>query len=444
MIIRGLVAIIGLSAIVAGLAAANLNHGSSRIDLDWRLIREPAREVFAERPGRGPIVQTITAPGKIESVEEAEIASQVIGRVVEVNVKEGDHVKKGDVLVQLDQTEPRARLDSTLARIARLEAAIAQSESDLEKANRDVRQFSHLAGKGFSTPTELADARTALAKAQAALQMSRNDLSESVAMKRTSEEELQRTTIRAPIDGVVSNLNVDVGEIVIAGTTNLPGSVLLKVSDPLRMRVRAEVDETDVLLVRRGQPSHVFLQADPLRPILASVDRVAPQGKTTDEVVSFETLIQLDDPPPSDARETDSLGDRPALRPEMTATVEIEVRRATDALSVPAQAVVHRRRKDLPDTPAVRAWADRNARTPGEKAREAELRYIKIVFVLEGDVARARPVETGLSDERRVEILAGLEPEEQLIVGPFRVLDELKDGDRVILTDAAAEAELDP
>ena len=96
----------------------------------------------------------------------------------------------------------------------------------------------------------------------------------------------------------------------------------------------------------------------------------------------------------------------------MTATVEIEVRRADDALGVPVQAVVHRRRKDLPDTPAVRSWAERHARSPGEKAREAEARYVKIVFVVQHGVARARPVETGLSDERRVEILAGLGPDE--------------------------------
>jgi len=115
----------------------------------------------------------------------------------------------------------------------------------------------------------------------------------------------------------------------------------------------------------------------------------------------------------------------------MTATVEIEVRRVEDAMGVPVQAVVHRRRKDLPDTPAVQAWAERNARSPGEKARDAALRYIKIVFVLEGGVARARPVETGISDERRVEILSGLTSGDRVIVGPFRVLDQLKDGQPV-------------
>ena len=98
---------------------------------------------------------------------------------------------------------------------------------------------------------------------------------------------------------------------------------------------------------------------------------------------------------------------------------------------------MHRRRKDLPDTPAVRAWSEKNSRSLGEKARDVEARYVKIVFVTDGDIARAKPVETGISDERRVQILSGLEPTDKVIVAPFRALDELKDGDPV--TPAAGE-----
>jgi HlyD family secretion protein len=112
----------------------------------------------------------------------------------------------------------------------------------------------------------------------------------------------------------------------------------------------------------------------------------------------------------------------------MTATVEIEVKRAPDVLGVPVQAVVHRRRKDLPDTQAIREWSRRHAHSPGEKAKDEEALYVKIVFVVENGTAHARPVETGISDERRVEILSGLEAEDRVIVGPFRALDELKDG----------------
>ena len=138
-----------------------------------------------------------------------------------------------------------------------------------------------LAGKGFSNPIELADARTTLAKAQAALMMSRHDLAESEFLRTTSEQDHGRTTIRAPIDGVVSGINVDVGEVVIAGTINLPGSVLMTVSDLSKMRARAEVDETDIPLVRPGQPARAsYLQADQLHPVTGTVDRIAaPRGR---------------------------------------------------------------------------------------------------------------------------------------------------------------------
>lgn len=421
-----------LGILVAGLAAANLRRDPGAFEVDWRLVSPPTREVLVEPPTRGPIIQTVAAPGKVEAVEEAEIASQLVGRVVAVKVKDGDSVKADDVLVQLDDTDAKARLDSSRARIERLRSAIEQAGSDVAKASRDAKQSGTLAGRGFTAPNELADARTAVAKSQAALAMSRHELIESEAMRRTSQQDLDRTTIKAPIDGVVAGVNVDVGEVVIAGTTNLPGSVLMTISDMNRMRVRADVDETDVPLVRRGQPALVYLQADQLHPVAGTIDMVAPKGKTKDEVVSFETLVSLD--------ESDDTA-RSALRPAMTATVEIEVRRASAALGVPAQAVVHRRRKDLPNTPSVRAWAERNARSPGEKAQEAELRYIKIVFVSEGGIARARPVETGLSDERKVEILSGLKPGEPVVFGPFRTLDELKDGDPVKPVKTLSEAE---
>ncbi|MFO0910814.1 MAG: efflux RND transporter periplasmic adaptor subunit [Isosphaeraceae bacterium] len=430
--IRVALTVLVVGAVVAGLAAANLSRAPGAVALDWQIIKPPELEVQAESPSRGAIVQTIHAPGKVESEIEAEIASQLVGRVVEVHVKEGSEVKEGDTLVVLDDTDSRARLDSSLARISRLRSAIEQSEKDLEKALRDANQSGKLAGRGFSTPTELADARTAVAKAQAALAMSRQDLVESEAMRKTAEKELTRTIISAPIEGVVSGMNVDVGEVVIAGTTNLPGSVLMTVSGLKKMRVRAEIDETDVPLVRHGQTTRIYLQADPINPVPGTVDLVSHKGKVKNDVVSFETLVTVDENWSLSGRE-------PKLRPGMSATVEVEVKRSDKALSVPAQAVVHRRRKDLPDTPAIRAWSARNARSPGDRAQELEGRYVKIVFVLDGEVARARPVETGLSDERRVEILDGLAANERIVVGPFRALDELKDGQavKIVATPAA-------
>lgn len=426
---RVILAVVGVVVLIGGLTAANLRRDSGVQSLDWRILKTPPREVIVETPANGEIVQTVTAPGAVELVEEAQIASQIVGRVIEVKVKDGDRVKgatpnyPGDLLVKLDETDARARFDSARSRLDRLQAAITQAEAEFRKTQRDFDRSSELAGRGVVTPTELADFRTILAKAGAALLMSRHEHIEAEAMLKSAKQDLDRTAIHAPIDGVVLGLDVEVGEVIIAGTTNLPGTVLMTIGDPARLRIRADVDETDVPMVHSGQAARIFLQADPTNAIAGRVDLVAPKGKKTTEVVSFETLVLVDH------------AESTPLKPGMSATVEIEVERKSDALGIPLQAVVHRRRKDLPDSPAVRDWAERHAHAPGEKATEAEARYIKIVFINENGSARAVPVETGISDERRVEIRSGLKPNAQVIVAPFRALDEMKDGDAVTIAD---------
>jgi HlyD family secretion protein len=412
-----LVLVVAAAAVIVG----NLRRDTGAWGVDWTLKpRVPAKQVHVELPRRNEIVQTVTGPGKVELIEEASIASQVMAQVQEVRVKKGDRVRKGDLLVKLDDEDAKARLASTEARIDRLKAAIALAQADLLKAAAEADGYRQLESRGFSTPTEVRDGDTTLAKMQAVLEMSEHELKESFAMRRNSEQDLERTEIRAPIDGMVIHLDVEVGEIVIAGTTNLPGTVLMTLGDMDRVRVRADIDEADVALVRRGQPVRVFLQADQHDPIPGTVDLIAPKGTKISEVVSFETLINVE-------------GRHESLRPEMTATVEIEVKRAADALSVPVQAVVHRRLRDLPNTPLFRDWVARQPKTPAEKGKDDAMRYVNVVFLMKDAKAEARPVETGISDQERIEILDGVEPEDTVIVGPFRVLDELEEGQPVEL-----------
>jgi HlyD family secretion protein len=436
---RTIVTAVGLAAVLACLAAANLVRRPGTVAIEWTSARKPPVGVHTEPAARGPIVQMITAPGVVVPVEEVKIASQIVGRVVAVHVKDGATVKKGDLLIKLDETDARARLDSALARIARLRAAIVQAEAQLGKTGRDVTRLERLQARGAASAVDLADAHSELTKAKAAMEMNRNELAESEAMCRTNKHELARTEIRAPIDGTVAGLEVEVGEVVIPGTMNLPGAVLMTVSDVRRMWVRADVDESDRPLVKVGQPVLVYLQSDQLGSIAGTVERVSGKGKKrnerasagaqsqaspaagSSEVVSFPTRVRID-------------AGNPALCPGMSATVEIEVRRSADALGVPIQAVVHRRLEDLPDTPALRSWADRHAHSRAERALTAEAQYVKIVFVLDGQVVRVRPVETGIVDEHRVAILEGIGPGDRVVVGPFRVMDELGDGQSVKVT----------
>ncbi len=430
---RRILAVLSLLAVVVtAVGVVNLRRDADQLGVDWRIKKNlPTKEVQVEQPKRSLIVQTVTAPGTIELVEEADIASQIMGRVEAVNVEKGDRVKAGDVLVKLEDEDAKARLASTEARIERLKAAIELAQADLNKARLDSAGYKKLEERGFSTPNEVRDGETIFVKMAAALAMSEHELTESFAMRRNSEQDLERTEIQSPMDGTVIDLDVEVGEVVIAGTTNLPGTVLMTIGDMERMRVRADVDETDVGLVRSGQPVRIFLQADQADPVPGVVDLISPKGKKLADVVSFETLINV-------------TGEHEALRPEMTATVEIEVKRATDALSLPVQAVVHRRFRDLPATPLFRNWLAKQPVTPAEKGKDLATRYVKVVYIMEDQMAQARPVETGISDQERIEILDGLAPDAMVIVGPFRSLDEMEEGQPVSLEQPKQEATQKP
>lgn len=413
---RVVVILVLLLAAAAVVGVLNLRHSAERLGVDWRILkRVPAKDVQLQRPQRALIVQTVTGPGKIELIDEAKIASETIGQVEAVYVDKGDLVQKGDLLVKLDDEDAKARLESAEARIERLRAAIQLAEADLRKAQEEWQGFEHLKARGFSSETELRDVSTLLEKTKASLAMSQHELTESFAIRRNSQQDLERTQIRAPISGTVIQRDVEVGEIVIAGTTNLPGTVLLTIGDLNKMRVRADIDESDVALVRPGQPARIFLQANQDEPVDGVVELIAPKGTKVGDVVSFETLIQV-------------TGTRDALLPEMTATVEVEVQRVEDALGVPVQAVVHRRLKHLPDTPLFREWVARQPKTPTARGGDDAARYVTVVFVVEDGVARARPVRTGISDQEHVEILAGIGPDDDVIIGPFRTLDEMADG----------------
>lgn len=429
-----LMIVVVLAVLTGAVVIANVFRDPKAYGVDWKLqFPKGAKQVTLQKPSRSTVIQTITAPGTIELVEQADIAPQIMGQVTQVAVQKGQRVKKGDLLLELDDSDARARLKSIEARIERLRSAIKVAEADLTKATRDSSGFTRLAARGFSTPTEVADAETMVAKMKASLAMSRHDLAESLATKQTSLKELERTRIVAPISGDVIDHDVEVGEVVIAGTTNLPGSTLMTIGDVNRKRVRANVDESDVALVKASQRALIFLQSDLKNSLTGHVELVAPSGEKEGEIVTFETLVGID-------------GNQPTLRPGMTATLEIEVKRSENALCLPVQAVVHRRLKALPDAARFRDWAKRQKPGPGETEDDVRARYVPVVFLQRDGKAFAQPVETGISDQERVEILQGVQPDDDVITGPFRTLDELKDGDPVELlkpSRAADDSEAD-
>ncbi len=372
-------------------------------------------DVKVTKPVRREVVHVVQAPGDVEAVLEVDISSEIVAKIEEMYIEEGDRVVRGQRLCVLDDDDLLAEVESGEARVARLAAAITQAEAEFEKADRDMNRQIRLSENNATTVTEMADVQVALKRATAALAMRRQELIEANAFLKRVRENLKRTIIESPIAGVVSKLNAKQGEVVVTGTMNNPGTVIMSISDMSRMQVRARIDEIDVPRVRADQKARIYLQSDQARPVPARVIRVASKGskQAGRDVVTFETLLEVID-------------DEGRARPGMTANVEIEVAHSADAVTVPIEAVVHRLRKEL--APEILAEFDRRQQDfdLSERARQAQ--YIKVLYVMDQGVARIRLVDTGISDSRRVEIIDGVEADDEIIFGPYRSLDQIEDG----------------
>jgi len=417
---RKLIPILALAALSAGIfALGSLRRGSDEKPL-LNVADEVALSVSVATPKQQRIIQFVQAPGDVEATLEVEIRSEIVAKIEEMPVQEGDFVKKGDLLCRLNDANLRADQRSAEARIGRIKASISDAEADLEKAEQDYRRQLRLTEVDATSEKERQDYVTALKKSRAVLLMRQRELDESEAYLQRIREDLKKTIITSPIDGVISRLSAKRGEVVVTGTMNNPGTVIMTVTDLSRMQVRARVDEVDVPLVKAGQKARVYLQSDQTRPVPASVVRVASKStrQVGRDVVSFETLLEV-------------LSSESRIRPGMTANVEIEVARKDDAVTVPVEAIVHRMRKDLPPEIVKQHDARRVEEDAPDQARQAE--YIKVLYVMEKDAARVRLADIGIADSNYVELKDGAKPGETVIIGPYRSLDQLKEGRKVAL-----------
>jgi HlyD family secretion protein len=419
----GLFAVLLLTTIP--IALANLSQDPSFFRFKWKLDQEPPVQVRLAPVARAHVARTIEAPGRVEADVEVKISSQVVGRITKLPFKEGDRVEKGKLVVQLDQVPFLADVRSGEARVKRLEASIRVSQGDLEKTKRDADRNRKLVSDRAVSLSDTVDMQTAYEKEVARQVMARAELDEAEGALAKCKDDLAHTTVEAPINGVVSQLLAKEGEVVVVGTMNTTGSVIMSISDPNTMVVRARVDENSVASVRPGQKALVHFQAGGELTVNGRVQRISPKGTKAsatatsqgndNEVAIFETIIALD-PLTEAQRRRAWLG--------MTVSVEILVEERDGVLSIPAPSVLHRRARDLPA--ALVEGSGDEAHGPGVK--DPGRRYHQVVFVAEDGKAHARLVKTGISDDTRVEILDGLREGEQVIAGPYRVFDKLKEG----------------
>ncbi len=346
------------------------------------------------------IQSSILASGTLAFREQVQLRSEVIGQVIEVHVEEADKVKKGDPVITLDPKTYQAQVDQADARVRMAQIAIERQRLLIKTlTNRFERQKTM-----FAKDLVDQDSYEALESELALSHVDQRSLKESLLQARAaldqSEDLFGKTRITSPIDGVVIQVEIKVGETVIAGTTNIPGSTMMVIADPSETLTEVQVDEADIALVHENQKADIFTAAYPDTPLSGTIQSIATvaRAKAGQQSLSFLVKILLD--------EQDSM----AIRPGMSVRADIYTESSEETLAVPVQAI--RYDEEL----------DEDAKGKDEQA---------FVFVMKDGKAVRKDVEVGISSDSDQEILQGLEEGEIVVTGPFRILRHLQDGEEI-------------
>lgn len=373
------------------------------------------------------VTSRVRAPGKIEPRTQVKISADIAGKVVDLRVKEGDRVKRGQLMLQLDDTQYRSSHRQAQASLASARARLREAETGLRVSDANYERQRSLFQQKLLSQAEWDAATSANEAARVAAATAREDVTRLQASVEATADYLAKCRFLAPFDGVVSALDVEEGETVITGTMNNPGSQIMAVSDLSRMLVRAEVDETDVVDMRLGQKTRITVDAFPDTSFEGTVTKIGNTAKrsmtsSVEGQTNFEVEVVFN-------------ADVPGVRPGMTADVDIETGTHAGALAVPIQSVVIRTERELEQAKKGAARKARPKRgaavaaeedTAGKKDKE-----ITGIFVVENDVATFVPVRTGLASETMIEVLGDVSEGKSVVSGPYKALRELKPGGKV-------------
>ncbi|MDX2148985.1 MAG: efflux RND transporter periplasmic adaptor subunit [Planctomycetota bacterium] len=399
-----------------------------RSQIEQVIPRPKPTEVRVGAASIGELSRTISAPGQIEALTNVQISAQVSARIIALPFQLNGAVKKGDVIVRLDAREFEAIRESARAQLKGEQARLEGAQAALTRAQLDRERVQRLASSGDRTPADVERAESDFLSAQSTLLAAQAAIDAARAQILRTEKDLENTIITSPIDGVITRLDAEVGEVVVIGTLNNPGSVIMEIADLSQMILKARVDESNIVPVDEGQAARVYINAYGEREFTGRVSRVELQRKVDrDNTGYFEVEIPLD-PTPGET-----------LRAGLTANTDIAVETLRDVLVVPSQAVVDRKVDELPS-----AVTKDNPNIPKNNT------FARVVFRLEpaGDKtsrdgrpmlkAIATPVQAGSSDLTRTVIIAGLKAGDRIVTGPFKVLQTLQHDAEVVEEGAAA------
>lgn len=407
--------------------------------------KEVAITVQTEKVSRRNLTEVVVANGRVQPVMQVVINPEVSGEIVELPVTEGQEVKQGDLLVQIKRDNYLASRGSAEASYRSALAGKSLAQANLTKAELEFKRINELFEKKLVSESQFTDAQAAQLVAQASFENAGHQVDQAKAFLAKAEDDLAKTTIKAPMDGTVTRLKSQKGERVV-GTALMSGTEIMTIADLTEMEARVDIGEVDVILIKLGQKARLEVDAFRDQEFCGSVTEIANAAKnlgpgmssgSSQEATKFEVKIRIQE--------------KEAFRPGMSVTAEVETRYRTNVLAVPIQSVTTRLPKppdakkkagqtnatpavagtntnpnstNSTDTKATAATADKK---PGEPPKP-----IEVVFVREGDVARMVPVKRGISDDTHVEILEGLKEGQEVISGGYKAINrELEDGKKI-------------
>ena len=411
------------------------------------------------------LASVVSASGEVKPKTYVNIGANAFGKIIKLHVKEGDHVKKGQLLAQLENVQSSADVNATRASVQAAEtdavasdAALNTSLADLNRAKSDAEHAkldwdraqglynaALIAKQDYdvkkaawdSAVAGLAQAEAKVAQAKAEKDSADKHITQNQANLTRVADVLQKTTYEAPFDGVITNLPVREGETVVIGIQNSPGSTLMTLADMSIITSEVKVDETDIVNVRLGQSADVTIDAIPHKIFHGVVSEIGDNAivrstgvatsqatSTSQEAKDFKVVVTLTDPPPD-------------LRPGLSSTAKITTATRSEVLSIPIQALTVRTRADL--VPKDEKGSVQAASAPADASKLKE--EVQGVFVIRSKKALFVPVETGISGTTDIEVTKGLQRGDEVITGSYKVLRTLKPGTNVKIDNSTPKKE---
>ena len=382
------------------------------------------------------IVETVAATGKIQPEVEIKLSSEVSGEIIKLPIKEGQQVKKGDLLVSINPDLVQALVNQSQAGLQNVKAQLTQAEANLDNLKLNFDRNKELYEKGVISKSDWERTFTDYEVAKANVKSAYYNVQSAQSSVKQSRDNLARTSIFAPRDGTISKLSVELGERVV-GTAQMAGTEIVRVANLNNMEVEVDVNETDIVKVNVGDSTIVEVDAYLKREFKGVVTEIANTAENTlsvDQVTNFKVKVRI---LPESYK--DLSADKPEnsspFRPGMTATVDIITNKKENIIGVPISAIVIKT-----DTSSARSKKIIKE-TISSKTEKFECVFVKI-----GDVAKLRVITTGIQDDSNIQITSGLKEGDEVITGPYNTVTKiLKSGDQVEskLADKKEEGEED-